>query len=303
VRQILKKLLPKAVKSALQDAGDFSADSLDRLLGRQDPLTPPRRLVRNVGGDFKRVGENILQYLVRFAKLQPHEAVLDVGCGCGRAAVPLTRYLNERGRYEGFDIDAQAVRWCVRNITPRCPGFHFQVADMYSKRYNPTGKYQASEYDFPYGEKSFDCVFLTSVFTHLLPEGMEKYFAEISRVMNDGGRCLITFFLLNAESRQFIEKGKSSLDFGHDFGKYRLVDPDVPEQAVAYEEAFVAGLYEKYGLQIQGPIRYGSWCGRPQAFDYQDIILAAKKGGATGDIRSANGLAWPGQRSTIAPEV
>jgi hypothetical protein len=35
-------------------------------------------------------------------------------------------------------------------------------------------------------------------------------------------------------------------------------------------------LYEKCGLQVQEPIRYGSWCGRSQALDYQDIILASK---------------------------
>jgi SAM-dependent methyltransferase len=276
VRQTLKRLLPEAVKSVLRDAADLSVDSLDWLLGRHDPLTPPRRLARNVGGDFKRVGENVLQYLVQFGELQPQDAVLDVGCGCGRVAVPLTRYLNERGSYEGFDVDARAIQWCVRNITPRYPGFHFQAADMYSKRYNPTGKYQASEYDFPYGGKTFDCVFLTSVFTHLLPGDVEKYLAEVSRVMKDSGRCLITFFLLNAESRRLVETGKSPLDFSHDFGKYRLADPDVPERAVAYEEAFVMELYEKCGLQVQEPIRYGSWCGRSQALDYQDIILASK---------------------------
>jgi SAM-dependent methyltransferase len=278
VRQTLKRLLPKAVKSALRGALDLSADSLDRLLGRRDPLAPPRRLIRNVGGDFKRVGERVLQSLIQFAKLQPQEAVLDVGCGCGRVAVPLTRYLNDRGSYEGFDIDREAIRWCDQNITSRYPNFHFQAADMHSKRYNPAGKCQASEYKFPYREKSFDCVLLTSVFTHLLPEGMEQYFAEVSRVLNDGGRCLITFFLLNTESQQFIESGKSSLDFNQDLGRYRIVDPDVPERAVAYEETFVRELYEKCGLQIEAPIRYGSWCGRSQALDYQDIVLASKNG-------------------------
>jgi SAM-dependent methyltransferase len=278
VRQILKRLLPKAVKAALRDVEDLSADSLDWLLGRHDPLTPPRRLIRNVGGDFKGVGQKLLQYLVQFAELQPQEAVLDVGCGCGRVAIPLTSYLNDRGSYRGFDIDVRAIEWCTRNITPQYPNFQFQVADMYSKRYNPAGKYQASEYQFPYREKSFDCIFLTSVFTHLLPDGMEQYFAEVSRVLNDGGRCLITFFLLNDESQQLIEMGKSSLPFGHGFGEHRISDPDVPERAVAYEEAFVMKAYEKCGLQIQSPIRYGSWCGRSQGFDYQDIIFASKNG-------------------------
>jgi SAM-dependent methyltransferase len=280
VRRTLKRILPKTMRSVVRNTYeslvDYSADYLDRLLGRQDPLTPPRRLMRNVGGDFKGVGETFVRYLVELCQLQPHEAVLDVGCGCGRMAVPLTRYLNEEGSYEGFDTDARAIQWCTDHITPKHPRFHFRVSDVRNRRYNPRGPHQASEYKFPYGDKTFDCVFLTSVLTHLLPEGMENYLSEVSRVMNDGGRCLITLFLLNGESLSFIKNGESGLDFNHDRGCYRVADPNVPEQAVAYDEAFVLKLYRKYGLRIQEPIRYGSWCGRSRSFDYQDIIVASK---------------------------
>lgn len=81
-----------------------------------------------------------------------------------------------------------------KNITPKYPNFNFQLADIYNKMYNPQGKYKASDYKFPYANETFDFVFLTSVFTHLLPQDMERYLSEIARVLKKNGRCFITFF-------------------------------------------------------------------------------------------------------------
>jgi ubiquinone/menaquinone biosynthesis C-methylase UbiE len=108
------------------------------------------------------------------------------------------------------------------------------------------------------------------------PQDMENYFCEISRVLKRGGRCLITFFLLNEESFQLINSGKSTLDFKYQLGKYRTQDPYIPEAAICYDEEFILGLYEKYGLKIKQSIHYGSWCGRAKFLSYQDIIIALK---------------------------
>ena len=120
--------------------------------------------------------------------------MLDIGCGIGRMAVPLTRYLNEQGSYEGFDIVAEGIDWCTKKITPKYPRFSFHLADVYSQKYNPEGTFSASEYPFPFKDESFDLVFLTSVFTHMLPPDVENYMKEISRVLKRNGSCLITFF-------------------------------------------------------------------------------------------------------------
>lgn len=143
-------------------------DTLISLLGRRDDLTPPQRTLF-VGGyaDFKGVGEEFLRYFVELGGLKPHERVLDVGCGIGRMAVPLTTYLDKNGSYEGFDIVADGIHWCRKKITPKYPHFRFHLADVFNEKYNPHGRYRASEYHFPYERESFDFVFLTSVFTHI----------------------------------------------------------------------------------------------------------------------------------------
>ena len=88
---------------------------------------------------------------------------------------------------------------------------------------------------------------------------------------------MITFFLLNKESLQLINARKSTLDFKYEFGEFRTIDANTPEAAVCYDEAFVFSLYEKHGLRITQPIRYGSWCERSVFLSYQDTIIASKE--------------------------
>jgi ubiquinone/menaquinone biosynthesis C-methylase UbiE len=236
----------------------------------------PARNTIFVGGmdDFREIGQEFLGHFKTICGLKPNERVLDVGCGIGRMALPLTRYLDEQGSYEGFDIVPEGIDWCVKNISSRYPNFHFQVAEMFNKLYNPTGKFLAREYCFPYENEAFDFVFMTSVFTHILPEDMENYMRETARVLKRGGRCLITYFLWNSEAEQLTKAGKSKFDFKHDVGNYRLVDVNTPEWAVCHDESHVLSLYDKYGLSAR--IYYGAWCGRTDFLNGQDIIVASK---------------------------
>lgn len=277
MKELLKLVVPSSVRSAAGGIFDDAADLIDRMRGRKDDLVPPRRLIRNIGGNFADVGNAFFRHFVELGGLKPNERVLDAGCGVGRMAVPLTSYLAKNGSYDGFDIDAREIGWCTRQITARHPNFHFKVADIYSKRYNPKGEFMAAEYKFPYADATFDFVFMTSVFTHILQPGMENYLSEVSRVLRRDGRCLITYFLLNEESMRLMQAERCSLNFKHNCGAYRLADERVPELAVAYDEAFVRSVYQASGLSIVEPVRYGSWCDRPATFDYQDIVVARKQ--------------------------
>lgn len=277
MKMLVKQLLPSALRSAARGAYEDAADLADRLRGRQNNLSPPRKLIRNIGGNFAEAGGAFLRHFIELCDLQPDESVLDVGCGVGRMAVPLTTYLGDSGSYEGFDIDAKEIEWCSRHITSKHPNFRFRVADIYNKLYNSGGKCRAAEYTFPYADNSFDFVFLTSVCTHLLPPDMAHYLSEVCRVLKPEKRCLITFFILNGESTNLVELTRTRVPFGHDHGQYRIASEETPESAVAYDEAFIRTTYERCGLTINEPIRYGSWCDRPTAYDYQDIITASKR--------------------------
>ena len=90
-------------------------------------------------GDFKAVGLQFRSYFTEFGGLRPDDRVLDVGCGIGRMAVPLTSFLSSKGRYEGFEIVREGVAWCQKNISARFPNFVFRHADIRNNAYNAKG--------------------------------------------------------------------------------------------------------------------------------------------------------------------
>jgi SAM-dependent methyltransferase len=277
MKSFIAQLIPSSIKPTARRIYHLPTDILDSMLGRRKPLTPPKGRIFFGGGDFDKIGEEYFRYFVELGDLKPDERVLDVGCGIGRMAVPLTGYLDDQGSYEGFDVFLEGIRWCQENITPKYPNFRFRVADIRNKEYNPGGSFAASEYEFPYEDESFDFVLLTSVFTHLLPDEVENYLSEIRRVLAPGGRCLASFFLLNEESLDSIRSGESTINFRHDFGEYRTKDRDTPEAAIAYPEDYIRSLYAERGLGIVEPIHYGSWPGRRDFLSYQDVVVALRE--------------------------
>ncbi len=245
---------------------------------------PPRDL-RCLTGPFKNPYDYIaaekefFKYLKNVCNVKPNEAILDVGCGCGQAAAPLTKYLNKQGSYEGFDIINTLTEWCEKNISAKYPNFKFKFADIFNGQYNSNGRIKASQYKFPYKNNSFDFIFLKSVFTHMTPEDMENYFSEISRTLKKNGRCFISYFLLNNKSLEAINKGASALNFKYIFGNYRSISEVVRENAICYNEDYIFDLYKKNNLAIKKPIYYGAWKGLAEKnmLGYQDMILAEKK--------------------------
>lgn len=271
--------MPRVVVPLARTALALPFDIRDWVFGTRPALVPPRRLW--FVGDIKNAEEYLahgiafLEHCRRFAHLRPEESVLDVGCGVGRMAVALTSYLT--GRYEGFDIVRSGIRWCQRTITPSFPSFHFQHADVWNPFYNRGGRYRAAEYRFPYGDESFDFVFLTSVFTHMLPLDVEHYLREISRVLKPDGRCLGTYFILNDESRRLMARPGSALDFRYEHDGYRSIWQHRPEAAVAYDEQAVREMHDRCGLDIREPIHYGGWSGRAPHVTFQDFVISQSR--------------------------
>jgi ubiquinone/menaquinone biosynthesis C-methylase UbiE len=245
--------------------------------GLADDLTPPEDLVSSVGsGDFRRIGQEFLGYFTDLCDLQPSDHVLDVGCGIGRMAIPLVGYLDSAGRYAGFDIVEAGITWCTDHISVQYPNFNFARADIYNARYNPGGRIQSCEFVFPYEDESFDFIFATSVFTHMLPADVEHYLMEIRRVLKPTGRTLTTFFLLNDESVQLLEAGRSRFAFPHDQGVYRIARKEIPDALVAYQEDFLMQIYEKAGLR-DVTVHHGGWCGRELFLSQHDIVVSGRQ--------------------------
>lgn len=161
----------------------FPVDLYETVFRRRDKMIPPRGMIFIGSGDFAKQGKHLCDLVIKQTGLQPDGKILDVGCGIGRLAVPLTRYLGPQGAYEGFDIVKKGIDWCERKITARFPNFHFLYIDLKNDLYNLSTEAEAGNFTFPYPENHFDCVVLTSVFTHMMPEDVQNYLTQISRVM------------------------------------------------------------------------------------------------------------------------
>ncbi len=155
---------------------------------------PPESLRRSVGGstveNFLVVADAWGQVISRW--LAPGSTVLDVGCGCGRLARVLINHAYVR-RYIGFDVVGANIEWSRNFIQPEGGRqFSFHHCDLYSHEYNPTGALRASEFRFPATDRSVTVAVAASVFTHLLELDANHYLREIARVLERGGKAILS---------------------------------------------------------------------------------------------------------------
>jgi SAM-dependent methyltransferase len=259
---ILRKLL----------AFDGNAE-LARLRATPIPIPPPefRALVNGqpiAEEHHAQIGLELFDLLRDRCSLKPSSIVLDIGCGCGRVATPLAGYLRD-GVYHGVDIVRPMVRWCQKNITVRYPDFHFHHADLANTLYRDKGR-RADQYVFPFPDETFDVVFATSVFTHLVPASAHQYAREIARLLRPrSGRALVTFYLINQAVRAREEN--LTMRFPHQCDGYSVGYPNNPEAVIAYEENVARRMLENASLTIED-LSLGKWSQNP-GWTWQDAFL------------------------------
>lgn len=283
-----KRLIPQAAFRFVARAFDAGTDLVEGIIRVRDPLVPPLRLRLHIGPflDARLYGtsaERNLSALMELCALDSTAHVLDIGCGSGRMAAALTRFLDRSATYEGFDAAREPVEWCQEHITSRFSNFRFQWTDTFSRRYNATGTVRAADLTFPYANDRFDVAFAASVYTHMLPEEIARFVMETARVLRPGGASFATYCLLNDRTLPFVASGTSSPPLPHSFEGCRVRDLGDPASFIAQPEAAIRDRYSKAALRIVEPIRYGSWAGpadrlemsTPYAFN-QDVVIAMK---------------------------
>lgn len=263
---------------AIVDVGHLRLDWLVRHLVANRFLPAPPPDLTDVGdGDFRAIGAEFLRHFVRIGGLRSTDRVVDLGCGIGRMAVPLTQFLDEAGEgYDGFDVVKPAIAWCTDAITARYPSFRFGHLDLHHPIYNPAGTMRTEDVRLPMADGSVDFAILTSLMTHLHAGEVRAYVRELARILRPGGRSFVTFFLIDEVARGLMAEGRARFRFDvSGAGPEYHVSADTPTSAVAYDEGFVRSVFAEAGLAPLRPTLHGHWSGRV-AEPFQDICLFGK---------------------------
>ena len=233
----------------------------------------------NIGTEFQAIGAGLIAEMVRDGYLLPDHRVLDVGCGLGRLASALTKYLSPTGVYFGIDVARSSIDWCTDHYRSY-PNFHFVHANVINSEYNPKAATRARNYRFPFEANSFDFIFSTSLYTHLVLKDADNYLSEMSRVLKRDSRMWNTFLLLDEISEPLARKSQPERPNVYMPWKIKgglTAIPRKPEALISFRRQVIEGIHARHGLQIED-IRNGSWSGRSDNLraSYQDVVIARK---------------------------
>lgn len=152
-----------------------------------------------IGGGFEFIGP-IEAALLGHYGLPADGHLVDVGCGSGRLAKPLSA--THKGSYLGLDLVPDLVAH-ARQIAAR-PDWRFEVVQHIA---------------IPEADGQADMVCFFSVLTHLLHEHSYWYLEEARRVLKPGGRIVFSFL-------EFTEPGHFEIFLGTvEQAKLRIANP------------------------------------------------------------------------------
>ena len=241
----------------------------------------PVHLLNMTGGgvdSFEQISKGHINYIKQHIGINSSDRILEIGCGIGRDAIPLTRVLNDQGSYLGIDIIGPSIDWCKNNISLKHENFKFIHFDVNDQLHNPHGTKKQKNIPIPLDNNSVDIIILWSVVTHLFEEDITHYFKEFSRVLKPGGRVLASCFIvdekiLSAARKVNLTQHNLRFEFPYGVGCF-INDVNVPAGAVAYTYDKIIQLVSKSGLELDKPLLTGQWWGNPEGQGYgQDVLI------------------------------
>ncbi len=128
---------------------------------------------------FRGQVRELRQRTATLARMQPGDAVLDVGCGTGTLAMEVARRVGRAGRVAGVDPGTEQIARARAKAARRHVPIEFQIGVIEQ---------------LPFPDQTFDVV-LSTLMMHHLPASLKRQgLAEIARVLKPGGRLVIADF-------------------------------------------------------------------------------------------------------------
>jgi len=255
----------------------YPIDIYEGLLNKRPAYVPKRGDVFTGGTgsptDFIESGKQQLNLLKQYTNIGENSKVLDIGCGLGRTAIALSNYLDKSGSYNGFDIVEKGIKWCKNGLGKGYPNFQFNLIKLHNDLYTSAGE-DASNFQFPYDNNSFDIIFNFSVFTHMEVKEINNYLKEIKRVLNSNGNALCTFFIYDETNEDYIAN-REGFHFPVEGDGYRLMSKETVGGNIAIEKNYLISMITKAGFSNIRIID-GFWKDEVRDIskeEYQDIVV------------------------------
>jgi SAM-dependent methyltransferase len=139
-----------------------------------------------------------------FADLAEKE-VLDVGCGTKFTHAFVNHGIPIRG-YVGVDVYAEMIEFLRSNVTD--PRFEYHHINVSNELYNPDAPPMTANTDLGVGGRTFDIIWLFSVFTHLAPHDYSVMLKLLLRYVRPDGRLFYTVFIdeLTSDGHGFTDR-------------------------------------------------------------------------------------------------
>lgn len=246
-----------------------------------EALLPPVELMHKIGSPNPEhfVGNMLLfaqEILVRCHGVRSSH-ILDIGSGCGRLALPFSRFLRPGGRYAGVDVWEEANAWCRANIRIDGLAIDFHTQQAANRYYFEPDNGLANSFRMEYlDEKSFDIGVALSVFNHMKKNDVVAYLNELSRVLKPGAVAYITGFVIDSAFFEYVARS----------GLHKQVKEDPVDRGCYYAyslQDFFAGytlaawyeMFRAHGLRVVC-FETGNWAEKKGARLYEDSFIVEK---------------------------
>jgi len=120
--------------------------------------------------------KRIHQQTIALANIQPHDDILDIGCGTGILLMEAEKTAGQGNLVVGLDVEPEMIRQAQQRALKKQSRANFEVASIDQ---------------IPYAANTFDVVTSSLMYHHLTEAQRSAGLGELYRVLKTNGRLLI----------------------------------------------------------------------------------------------------------------